>query len=600
MSQNVEPFKGLKKLNRKLAKLHHILKRDINISTVSTPTNNLVLCNSGLVNGLTEDQVFEHFSKHGEISNITMLPGKSCCFVSFSKKDSATSAYECFNGKLNISQNNRPVYLSFVEEVPKPSIEVIWNELPPGLLVFKNFISTEEELNLLKLIDFNHEQCGLLKHRLVKHFGFEFRYDINNVDKNQPLDQSVPTETDFLWLKLAQIQPEFKGFKPDQLTVNHYAPGQGIPHHIDTHSAFEDPIICLSLGSSIVMEFKKDGTHTCVLLPQRSLLVMSGESRYDWTHGIVPRKFDIIKTKLGGYTCLKRTTRVSFTFRKVLSTGKCECFYRSKCDSFLNCNIEEKMAVQLEKMHVHKVYDNIANHFSNTRHKPWPNVMDFVQSFDSGDFLVDVGCGNGKYLSNNTHTFEIGCDRSANLIEICRNRKFEAFLTDCLSIPIRDNCIDGVISIAVIHHLANESRRLQAIQEIVRILKKGGKALIYVWAHEQVKNKQKSSYIMQDRKNRKGTKEMNGQCLTSAQQVSLDSGNITLPVHSNRSNFQADDLLVPWKLKGDEEENESVFLRFYHVFKEHELEELCLKVENVRILKSYYDQGNWCVLFQKM
>ena len=41
------------------------------------------------------------------------------------------------------------------------------------------------------------------------------------------------------------------------------------------------------------------------------------------------------------------------------------------------------------------------------------------------------------------------------------------------------------MSIAVIHHLSTETRRLQAIQEINRILKIGGEALIYVWAYEQ-------------------------------------------------------------------------------------------------------------------
>lgn len=50
---------------------------------------------------------------------------------------------------------------------------------------------------------------------------------------------------------------------------------------MDTHSAFEDPILSLSLGSSIVMEFRhQDGRARPVLLPQRSLLIMSGEARY--------------------------------------------------------------------------------------------------------------------------------------------------------------------------------------------------------------------------------------------------------------------------------------------------------------------------------
>jgi hypothetical protein len=55
----------------------------------------------------------------------------------------------------------------------------------------------------------------------------------------------------------------------------------GIPPHVDTHSAFEDPVLSLSLGSSIVMEFRhQDGRAIPVLLPRRSLLIMSEEARY--------------------------------------------------------------------------------------------------------------------------------------------------------------------------------------------------------------------------------------------------------------------------------------------------------------------------------
>ena len=54
----------------------------------------------------------------------------------------------------------------------------------------------------------------------------------------------------------------------------------GIPNHIDTHSAFDSPILSLSLGSDVVMEFKRESQHLSVLLPQRSLLIMDGEARY--------------------------------------------------------------------------------------------------------------------------------------------------------------------------------------------------------------------------------------------------------------------------------------------------------------------------------
>jgi len=48
-------------------------------------------------------------------------------------------------------------------------------------------------------------------------------------------------------------------------------------------------------------------------LPPRSILLLRGESRYKWSHGIPPRKFDLV-----GGDLRRRETRVSLTFRKVL------------------------------------------------------------------------------------------------------------------------------------------------------------------------------------------------------------------------------------------------------------------------------------------
>lgn len=56
---------------------------------------------------------------------------------------------------------------------------------------------------------------------------------------------------------------------------------------------------------------------------------------------------------------------------------------------------------------VHKVYNEIANHFSETRHSPWPQVNAFIQQFEMGSVLVDIGCGNGKYLQSNQNIFEV-------------------------------------------------------------------------------------------------------------------------------------------------------------------------------------------------
>lgn len=37
----------------------------------------------------------------------------------------------------------------------------------------------------------------------------------------------------------------------------------------------------------------------------------------------------------------------------------------------------------------------------------------------------------------------------------------------------------------VIHHMSNKERRIEAIKELLRIVRIGGKVLVYVWAMEQ-------------------------------------------------------------------------------------------------------------------
>lgn len=153
----------------------------------------------------------------------------------------------------------------------------IRGELPEGLKLLEEFITEEEEAELLRIAHWEADSCDL-KHRKVKHYGFTFLYDSNNVDRENPIPGGFPEQLKSVMEKF--VSENVIPFMPDQLTVNQYNPGQGIPSHIDTHSAFEDGIISLSLGSSVIMEFKHgDGRHIPVLLPRRSCLLMSGEAR---------------------------------------------------------------------------------------------------------------------------------------------------------------------------------------------------------------------------------------------------------------------------------------------------------------------------------
>ncbi|NXG79107.1 ALKB8 protein, partial [Baryphthengus martii] len=238
----------------------------------------------------------------------------------------------------------------------------------------------------------------------------------------------------------------------------------------------------------------------------------------------------------------------------------------------------------------------------------------------------------------------VGCDRSKNLVDICGEKNFQAFVCDALSVPICSGSCDACISIAVIHHFSTAERRLAAIRELARLLRPGGTALIYVWAMEQEYKNQKSKYLKEKNGNKDKEEEINtdmaqrprsGQMSDSrqnsacSQQLLHDSkvegcgaksaADSRLPIHTNRTSFHSQDLLVPWHLKGDTKKKEEsvdmvvfpagskeskelspVFHRYYHVFCEGELEAVCKSLDCVRIQKSYYDQGNWCVVLEKL
>lgn len=258
--------------------------------------------------------ILEKINEFVQLQDFILLPNKSYCFLQFETSKDAEIALEKLNGK-PLGQNSVPLLMCYCSKIPQSCNDN--TQLPPGLILLEDFIDEELEERLiatLKWSSSNFNENDNLKHRQVQHFGFEFIYGKNNVDCNAPLDQKIPEECNQLWKNL----PQFSNFRPDQLTVNRYEAGHGIPSHCDTHSCFEDPIMSLSLSASIVMEFKnpKNGRHCSVLLPRRSLLIMSGESRYGWTHGITPKMSDIVKGKNGFLTIQRRQLRHSFTYRK--------------------------------------------------------------------------------------------------------------------------------------------------------------------------------------------------------------------------------------------------------------------------------------------
>lgn len=177
-----------------------------------------------------------------------------------------------------------------------------------GLRYIPEYIDDKQHDRLLEIIE-KQDWVTELRRR-VQHYGYRYGYG-----KQSSLDYlgKLPRWAFQLasQLKKASLIEEV----PDQLIVNEYQPGQGIAPHIDREKFFRDTILSLSLGSKCVMDFIHAETRERVslLLVPKSLLIIQGEARHAWKHGIAPRKTDNYQGEQ-----IKRERRVSLTFRRVI------------------------------------------------------------------------------------------------------------------------------------------------------------------------------------------------------------------------------------------------------------------------------------------
>lgn len=199
--------------------------------------------------------------------------------------------------------------MSFNLDLFAPECEEDQTILISGLEYKQAFITTVEENKLIKFIDENLWSNELK--RRVQHYGYKYNYKIRKIDESLKVID-IPSQLDFIVDRL--VSDGIFNTKPDQLIINEYLPSQGITKHTDCIPCFKDTIVMISLNSTCTMKFTKKDMETVELfLEPRSILVCSGESRYEWAHEIPARKSD----KYNG-NVFHRSRRVSLTFRQVL------------------------------------------------------------------------------------------------------------------------------------------------------------------------------------------------------------------------------------------------------------------------------------------
>jgi len=185
-----------------------------------------------------------------------------------------------------------------------------------GLYVYPDIISSEQENELIELIDSNIWKENRTKSRKIQIFGpyhnqkwkiIPNKYTehpeyslkalnyIHDKFKNiNNIKQTILTD---------EVLEKMKNGKRCELFVNEYLPGSGLRPHFDQRKTYDDVIIGMSLCSPTIITFVQGKNKVKVPVPSRSIYIMSGVSRYRYKHSISPE--DIT------------SRRISMTFRTI-------------------------------------------------------------------------------------------------------------------------------------------------------------------------------------------------------------------------------------------------------------------------------------------
>lgn len=186
----------------------------------------------------------------------------------------------------------------------------------PGLHLFHDFITEEEEEQILAELDGTSHHEGFLPWKFARfngpHKGKRWGVHCNLRDRRvgaaeNPLPPFVVT---ILLPKLQRV-PQMIGCSPNEANAIDYShkAGDYLTGHVDDRQLSKEPIANLSLAGDCYMTFanqKAKGRSeepSRILLPRRTLQVITGKARYEYSHGI--RNQDLLSER-----------RVSVTLRE--------------------------------------------------------------------------------------------------------------------------------------------------------------------------------------------------------------------------------------------------------------------------------------------
>ncbi|MHA1148900.1 MAG: class I SAM-dependent methyltransferase [Promethearchaeota archaeon] len=215
------------------------------------------------------------------------------------------------------------------------------------------------------------------------------------------------------------------------------------------------------------------------------------------------------------------------------------------------------------------IYDGFALDYHHKRRNPWAPFIEILDQLNSLGYvfkglIVDLGCANGRHfkiIKNNENRI-IGIDNSLQFLHISLSlikKTFELesqypslIQADIKRLPIREDIIDNIYSIATIHHISTNLARIKVMEEIKFIVKPKGHILISLWRKWQKRFK---NYFIKDLfKRRRFCKNY-------------------YTVQNERELYEFGDILIPWTVSSQNMR----YYRFYHLFSKKEARKLVRK-----------------------
>jgi len=237
--------------------------------------------------------------------------------------------------------------------------------------------------------------------------------------------------------------------------------------------------------------------------------------------------------------------------------------------------MKDKIVERLRRLN-QEFYQSFSRSFSLTRQRVQPGVRKIINRFKNGEKWLDIGCGNGnlavELLKSGWGGTYLGIDFSEELVQIAREKpshhvsksqtKIDFLAIDILysdwikNLP--DLLWDGIVMLAVLHHIPGFQERRKILQSIRGILPTGSPLFLSVW---QLQN---SPRLLQR--------------IQPWSEIGLDE-----------SQVETGDVLMDWRAQksaGDEKPG----YRYVHLFTEEELDQLATET-GFHVMDRFYSDG---------